>query len=77
MENLENSIREVVKELLSEKKVDLMVGYEQGTLPLRATPCFVDKVEDVQKLVWNAGCDANLAKYLVGREEKVGVVAKG
>jgi len=77
MENLENSIREVAKKLLSEKKVDLIIGYEQGTLPLRATPCFVDKVEDVQKLVWNASCDANLSKYLVGRTEKVGVVAKG
>ena len=60
MENLENSIREVAEKLLSEKKVDLIIGYERGTLPLRTTPCFVDKVEDVQKLVWNASCDANL-----------------
>ncbi len=77
MENLENPIREVAKKLLSEKKVDLIIGYEQGTLPLRATPCFVDKVEDVQKLVWNVSCDANLSKYLVGRAGKIGVVAKG
>ncbi len=77
MENLENSIREVAKKLLSEKKVDLIIGYEQGTLPLLATPCFVDKLEDVQKLVWNVSCDANLSKYLVGRAGKIGVVAKG
>ncbi len=48
MENLENPMREVAKKLLSEKKVDLIIGFEQGTLPLRATPCFVDKVEDVK-----------------------------
>ncbi len=77
MENLEDSIREVAKKLLSEKKVNLIIGYEQGTLPLRTTPCFVDKVEDVQKLVWNASCDANLSKYLVGRDGILGVVAKG
>ncbi len=77
MENLENPMREVAKKLLSEKKVDLIIGFEQGTLPLRATPCFVDKVEDVNRLVWNASCDANLSKYLLGREEKVGIVAKG
>jgi formate dehydrogenase subunit beta len=77
MENLENPIREVAEKLLSEKKVDLIIGYEQGTLPLLATPCFVDKVEDVQQLVWNESCDVNLSKYLVGREGKVGVVAKG
>ncbi len=77
MENLEDSIREVAKKLLSEKKVNLIIGYEQGTLPLRTTPCFVDRVEDVQKLVWNACCDANLSKYLVGRDGILGVVAKG
>ena len=77
MKNHENSMREAAKKLLSERRVDLIIGYEQGTLPLRTTPCFVDKIEDIQKLVWNASCDANLSKYLVGRKEKVGVVAKG
>ena len=77
MENIENSIREVAEKLLREKKVEVIIGYEQGTLPLRTTPCFVDKAEDVKKLVWNACCDANLSKYVVGRKEKVGVVAKG
>ena len=77
MENLENSIRKVAKKLLGDKKVDLIIGYEQGTLPLHTTPCFVDKVEGTPKLVWNPSCDANLSKYLVGRKEKVGVVAKG
>ncbi len=77
MENIEDSMREVARELLSEGKVDLIIGYEQGTLPLRAAPCFVDKVEDVQKLVWNASCGANLSKYLVGGDGKVGVIAKG
>ncbi|MCW4055579.1 MAG: 4Fe-4S dicluster domain-containing protein [Candidatus Bathyarchaeota archaeon] len=77
MANVEDSIREIAQKLLSEKKVDLIIGYEQGTLLLRTTPCFVSKAEDVSKLVWNASCDANLSKYLVGREDKVGVVAKG
>ncbi|UCG36099.1 MAG: 4Fe-4S dicluster domain-containing protein [Candidatus Bathyarchaeota archaeon] len=77
MHNAEESIREAAKKLLSEKKVDLIVGHEQGTLPLRTTPCFIDKVEDVPKLVWNENCDANLSKYLIGRKERMGVVAKG
>ena len=77
MENIEKAIREVAEKLLSEKKVDLIIGYERGTLPLRTTPCFVDKVENIQKLVWNASCDANLSKYVVDKKEKVGVVAKG
>jgi formate dehydrogenase subunit beta len=77
MANVEDSIRKIAQKLLSEKKVALIIGYEQGTLPLRTTPCFVSKAEDVSELVWNASCDANLSKYLVGREDKVGIVAKG
>jgi len=77
MENVEESIREIARKLLSEKKVDLIIGYEQGSLPLRTTPCFIDKIEDVQRLVWNACCDANLSKYVIGRKEKVGIIAKG
>ena len=77
MEDLEASIRETAGKLLSEKKVDLVIGYEHGTLPLRTTPCFIDKAEDAHKLVWNSSCDVNLAKYAVGREEKIAVVAKG
>lgn len=76
MNSLENSIRDLAKQLLSEKKVDLIIGYEQGKMPLRTSPCFIDKIEDVSRLVWNAGCEANLAKYLVGRKEKVGIIAK-
>lgn len=77
MKSIEDSIRDIAKQLLCEKKVKLIIGYEQGTVPLRSTPCFVDKIEDVQRLVWNATCDVNLAKYLVGRKEKAAVIAKG
>jgi len=77
MENVEESIRGIARKLLSDKKVDLIIGYEQGSLPLRTTPCFIDKIEDVQRLVWNACCDANLSKYVIGRKEKVGIIAKG
>ena len=77
MEKTEESIREIARKLLSEKQVDLIIGYERGTQPFRMTPCFVDKVEDVQKLVFNSNCDISLSKYVVGRKGKVGVVAKG
>jgi len=74
---IENSIREIAKQLLCEKKVESIIGYEQGRIPLRSTPCFVDRVEDVQRLVWNATCDINLAKYLTGRKGKTAIIAKG
>ena len=77
MKSIEDSIRDIAKQLLCEKKVELIIGYEKGKDPLRSTPCFVNKIEDVQKLVWNATCDVNLAKYLVGRKEEIAIIAKG
>nr|NIM44418.1 4Fe-4S ferredoxin [Nitrososphaeria archaeon] len=76
--NLEASMRKAAKDLLNQKKVDLIIGYEAGSLPLRTTPCFIRKPNDVEKLVLNPTCDDNLARYLLDREEKrIGIVAKG
>lgn len=64
MENVEKKLREEAKLLLAEKKVDIVVGYEAGTLPMVATPCFITAPEEADRLVWNAFCVQNLAKYV-------------
>ena len=64
MENIETKLREEAQMLLLEKKADVIVGYEQGTLPLTATPCFITKPEEAEKLVWNNLCTQNLAKFV-------------
>ncbi|MCX7635505.1 MAG: hypothetical protein N2Z74_07155 [Syntrophales bacterium] len=64
MENIEKKLREEAKRLLEEKRVDVLIGYEEGTLPLTATPCFLTDPEEAGKLVWNAFCTHNLAKYV-------------
>lgn len=64
MENVEKKLREEAKLLLAEKKVDVIVGYETGTLPMTATPCFIAKPEEADRLVWNVFCVQNLAKFV-------------
>ncbi len=64
MENVEKKLREEAKSLLAEKKVDVVVGYEKGTLPLTATPCFITTPEEADRLVWNPFCVQNLAKFV-------------
>ena len=64
MEKIEKRLREEAKKLLADKKVDVIIGYEQGTLPLTATPCFITAPEEADKLVWNSYCVHNLAKYV-------------
>lgn len=77
MPQLTNEIREAVRRLLRENKVALVIGFERGTMPLRSRPCFVRKEEDVDRLIWDGFCENNLAKYLVKRDERIAIIAKG
>jgi len=62
--NVETKLREEAKKLLTEKKVDVVIGYEPGTLPLTATPVFITDPADADKLVFDATCTQNLAKFV-------------
>lgn len=70
-------IREIAKVLLKSGKVDSVIGFRKGTVPMMNEPCIVKTPEDVDQLVWDSNCGINLANYLTDRKEKIGVVAKG
>ena len=55
-----------------------VIGWGAGSVPFKTTPVFIDKPEDVDKLVWNPACVNNLAVYLpkMAKDAKVGIVAK-
>jgi len=75
--SIECQLRKIVADLLTQGKVAYVIGYENGSTPRRARPCFVRSPEDATKLVWNQHCAVNLAKYLIGTKDTVGIVAKG
>lgn len=75
---IEQKIREIAKELLSKKAVDLIIGFGEWTLPLRTTPLFIRTPEGVDRLIWNSFCENNLATYIHKFSRfKVGLVVKG
>jgi formate dehydrogenase subunit beta len=75
---VQKKLRERAKELLSKKEVDLIIGFGEGTQPLRVTPIFIRTPEEADRLVWNSFCENNLAAYLHKFNRfKVGIVAKG
>jgi len=76
MNNIINDIRETARQLLAEGKVDVVIGYGKGSLPLKATPCFVHSAEDVDSLIWDETCENNLANYARTPGKKA-IVAKG
>jgi formate dehydrogenase subunit beta len=72
-----DKIKEISRRLLKESKVDMVIGFRKGTMPMMNEPCFVKTVEDIDNLVWDSNCGINLANYLTNRKEKIGIVAKG
>ena len=73
-----------VKEIIKNKEVDVVIGWGKGSLPLSATPIFVETVEDAEKLIFDETCRNNLTTYLtkdkrrISKEyKKIGIVVKG
>jgi len=83
MKRIEKEIRKIADKLLKDKKVNLIIGFEKGTLPLRARPSFVRRPEEVEKLIWNSFCENNLAVYVpfyrrfLDQGDRIALVAKG
>ncbi|MDO4586609.1 MAG: 4Fe-4S dicluster domain-containing protein [Planctomycetia bacterium] len=77
---MEQQLRETAKKLLTEKTVDVVIGYgrvESGQIGA----IFVSNPDEVERLVWNQECRQNLVVYLTRKEvQKLGkaaIVVKG
>ena len=62
--SVQDDIRQTAGQLLADGKVDLVIGFAEGTLAMKAAPCFITAADDVEQLVWNSFCLNNLAVYL-------------
>ena len=72
-----DKIKEISKKLLTDGRVDMIIGFKKGTLPMINEPCLIKNVNDIEHLVWDSNCRNNLANYLAGNKHKVGIIAKG
>jgi len=79
MNDLVSAVRLEAARVLEEGIVDVVIGFEAGTLPLKAQPTFITQADDVDKLVVNGFCQNNLATFLTRRskEERIGIVCRG
>lgn len=59
-----DEIRKKVKELLKNKQVDVVIGYKRAPDGVFATPDFIEKEDDADRLIWDGYCVYNLANYL-------------
>ncbi len=77
MQAYTDKIREAAKRLLTEKRVDVVIGFRKGTIPFMNEPFLVKSPDQADQLYWDGNCGINLANYVSKRTDKVAVVAKG
>jgi formate dehydrogenase (coenzyme F420) beta subunit len=70
---MQEELRQTCRRLLEDGSVQVVIGYGQASPTDRVAPVFITKPDDVDQLVWNDQCFANLTKYLSRKE----VVALG
>lgn len=70
MNTMETQLRDIARQLIEGQEIDLLIGYETGSVPLTSRPFFIDLKRAqtpeklVERLVWNSFCANNLAAFL-------------
>jgi ferredoxin len=86
--DIQTDLIATVRGLFQRGEIDLVIGYENGSLPFGSRPAFVRGEAEAEALVWNRACGHNLTAYLPklfrehartknARPMKVGIVLKG
>lgn len=74
---ISEKIQKAGRKLLSEGKVERIIGFGRGEFTGEITPIFVTEPERAKELLFTPECDMMLAKYLLDyKGSKTGIVAK-
>ena len=76
-----DELHQTCRRLLEEGTVKVVIGYAQSAPDEPAFPVFIGDAADVEQLVWNEWCLANLTKYLLRKDiqalGKPAIIVKG
>ena len=78
MKKLQDQLIARAKTLLEEKRVDGVLGFSRGTLPMARRPFMARSPEEAELLCWDEFCLANLANFVPHDVDmNIAIVAKG
>ena len=69
-EAIQAEVRRIARGLFDAKKIDLFIGYQNGTVGPGTRPCFITAADAsadatvTERLVWGSTCSNNLAAFL-------------
>lgn len=74
-----SAIRAEAKRLLSNKIVDVFIGYQAADAPMHPQPAFITAADQADSLIYDSLCANNLATYLskFTRSTKIGMLVRG
>ena len=72
-----DKIKEIASRVLTEGKVEMVIGFRKGSVPMMNQPHVVTSTESVEELIWDSNCGLNLANYITDKKETIGIIAKG
>jgi heterodisulfide reductase subunit C len=75
MYEVENRMKARAKELIESGEVKRVVGWTKGEFYHDPSPATFETVEELDNLVYNGFCGANLSKYLINESKKEGKTA--
>jgi len=74
---MEQRLRREAAALLEQGKVNLIIGFADGSLKCTTSPLITSDKDDASRLVINPFIANNLSVFLTGVKGRVGIVAKG
>ncbi|MGQ9649908.1 MAG: 4Fe-4S dicluster domain-containing protein [Phycisphaerae bacterium] len=78
---IQDELRQLCRRLLEDGTVQVVIGYGQSSDDGPTYPVFITNAADVDRLVWNDQCFANLTTYLKRKEVKAlgkpAIIVKG
>ncbi|MBA7653818.1 hypothetical protein ES703_61679 [subsurface metagenome] len=74
---MEQKLRREARALLKEGRVDIIIGFENGSLKFTTTPLITSDEADIDRLVINPFINNNLSVFLTETKGRVGIVVKG
>ncbi len=80
MKEISQQIQEMAARLLKEGQAEVIIAWEKGPFAYQTKPVFIDKPEDIEKIVFDEYCAHNLSNSLLkyrDTQEKIAIVVKG
>jgi ferredoxin len=74
-----SKVREEAARILSEENIDVVIGFKNGTIPLKSQPAFISTPDETQALILDGFCQNNLAVFLNDqpKEKRIGLICRG